>query len=454
MKAIIIGAGALGLGLADFLNRFEHQVSIIERNPSLVSDISSRLDVLVIIGSGSRPSVLEQAGIETADMVIAVTPSDEINLLACQFAEQYGVPKRIARIVSHEYTNNKTRIDLKKVGVTDIIETEKELVGNILQYVELPGITDTANFHNGSVYLRGYRITEDMPVAGKTLFELRELAGFAQMLIVAIIRNGESIIPSGAERLLPGDETITIMPRESYPVYRALINRPYSKIKKVIISGDSLVAIHIADALTSFAERVILVDPDPEHGQEAASQLNGVEVLGGDSTDSDLLQEIHVESADFFIAAGKDMEDNIMSCLLAKAERAKEVIALRTDDRHLDLFTSLGIDHVISPRQITLQRILENVQIAPIGSLLKLKKVDLDVVRVVTRKHSPAVGKPLLRLDKLLKKEIIVGAIVRDNNIIIPGGDTIIEENDEVLALCHRRNLLAVNKIFRTGFGF
>ncbi|MDO5577012.1 MAG: Trk system potassium transporter TrkA [Fibrobacter sp.] len=454
MKAIIIGAGALGLGLADFLNRFEHQVSIVEKNSSLVSEISSRFDALVVAGSGSSPAALEEAGIETADMVIAVTPSDEVNLLACQFAAQYGVPKRIARIVSHEFTNRKSKIDIEKVGVTDIIETEKELVNNICQYIELPGITDTANFHNGNVYLRGYKITEDMPVAGKSLFELRELVGSAPMLIVAIIRNGKSIIPSGAERLLPGDETITMMPRESYQAYRELINRPSQRLKKVIISGDSLFAIHIADVLSELAERVILVDPDPEHGQEAASQLNGVEVLSGDATNSDLLQELHVESADFFIAAGKDMEDNIMSCLLAKAENAKEVIALRTDERHLDLFVSLGIDHVISPRQITLQRILENVQIAPIGSLLKLKKADLDIVWVVTRKHSSVVGKPLSKLDNLLKKEIIIGAIVRNNDIIIPGGDTIIEEGDEVLVLCHRGNIAAVNRAFRSGFKF
>lgn len=453
MKIIIVGAGALGLGLAGYLSRFDHEISVIERNPVLVDEISSRFDVLTVQGNGSSPAVLEQAGVMRADMIVAVTPSDEINLLACHFASQYNVEKRIARIVSDEILSA-GNIDLSTLGITHVIETEKELVKNILRFVELPGLTDAADFHGDSVFLRGYRVTPDMPIAGKTLLEIRDIVGSAQMLVVAIIRNGISIIPSGSEKLLPGDDTITIMPRESYSTYRTLINRPVSKVKKIIVSGDSIGAVHICEALSSHAERVILVDPDPEHAKEAAAQLNTAEVLSGDTTDADLLQEINVKNSDFYIAAGKDMEDNIMSSLLAKAEGAKEVIALRTDDRHFDLFHSLGVDHVVSPRRVTLQKILESIQIAPMDSLLKLKKVDLDVVRVTASKHSAVVGKPLAGLDKVFKKGIILGAIVREGNIIIPRGDTMIMEKDEVLVLCHRHNLQNVNRIFRAGVRF
>ncbi len=452
MRIIIVGAGALGLGLAGYLSRFDHEISVIERNPVLIDEINSRFDVLTVQGTGSSPAVLEEAGARQADMIVAVTPNDETNLLACHFAMQFGVEKRIARIISDEILTGS--IDLATLGVTHYIETEKELVKTILRFVELPGLADTADFHGESVYLRGYRITPDMPIAGKSLLEIRDLAGPAQMLVVAIIRNGVSIIPSGGERLLPGDETITIMPKESYSTYRTLINRPVSRLKKIVVSGDSVAAVHICEALSELAERVILVDPDPEHAKEAAEELNGVEVLGGDTTDADLLQEINVKNCDFYIAASKDMEDNIMSSLLAKAEGAREVIALRTDDRHFDLFHSLGVDHVISPRRITLQKILESIQIAPMDSLLKLKKVDLDVVRVTASKHSAAVGKPLASLDKVFKKGVIIGAIIREGNIIIPRGDSMITEGDEVLVLCHRRNLSNVNSIFRAGLRF
>ena len=392
MKIIIVGAGALGLGLAEYLSRFDHEISVIEKNPQLISEISSRFDVLTVSGSGSSPAVLKEAGIEKADMIIAVTPNDETNLLACHFAMQYSVEKRIARVISDQLIHAEG-ISLETVGITHVIETEKELVKNIMGFVELPGLTDTANFHGESIYLRGYKITEDMPIAGKTLLQIRELAGSAQMLVMAIIRNEVSIIPTGSERLFPGDEALTIMPRESYSTFRSLINRPVTKLKKVIVAGDSLGAVNISAALSSISERVILLDPDREHAQEAALELNGVEVLSGDATDADLLQEINVKSADFFIGASKDMEDNIMSSLLAKAEGAGEVIAIRTDDRHFELFNTLGVDHVISPRRITLQKIIESIQIAPIDSLLRLQKVDLDMVRAVASKNSPVTGK-------------------------------------------------------------
>jgi trk system potassium uptake protein len=451
VNIIIIGAGTLGSSLAEYLSGLEHQISIIERDGVLLDELASQLDVFAITGSGSSPSVLEKAGIEHADIVIAVTPNDETNLLACNFAKQYGVGKRIARLISDEYTRPGSRIDLDALGATHVIEVEKELVNSVIQYIELPGLTDTAQFHD-DVYLRGYRISADMPVAGKTLLEIRELAGDAYILVVAIIREGQSIIPSGSERLLPGDETITVMPRESFGVYRNLIKRPHSRLKKIIVSGDSLGAIHIADALKTYSERVLLVDPNPEHGHFAAEQLDKVEVLQGDCTDADMLQEIKVTNADFFISAGKDMEDNIMSCLLAKAEGAHEVIAIRSDDRHTNLFHSLGIDHVVNPRTITLQKIIEHIQILPIGPLQRLKKVNLDMVRVIAGKHSAVSGKALSALDSVFKKEIIVGAVMRDGHVTIPRGDTVIEADDEILVLCHRRSLPLVNQIFKTGF--
>jgi trk system potassium uptake protein TrkA len=451
LKIVIIGAGTLGTNLAEYLNRLEHQVSIIERDSALLGEVASRLDVLAVEGSGASPKTLEEAGIRQADILIAVTPSDETNLLACNFAMQYGVPKRIARLVSDDYTQANSRISLATLGPTHVIDAEKELVGYILQFVDLPGVLDTAQFHDDDIYLRAYRISEDMPIAGKTLIELREMSGNEPVLLVAIVRGDASIIPSGGERLLPGDMTIAMMPKESFDTYRRLINRPATRKRKIVVSGDSLAAIDIAAALTERSERVILVDPDAAHGRTAAARLSDVEVLHGDCTDSDMLREIHMKSVDFFIAAGRDMEDNIMSSLLAKAEGAAETIAVRNDERHTEFFHSMGIDHVINPRAIALQRIVENIQVIPAGALQRLKKVDLDVVRIVVSSNSPAVGKTLAQLDAHFRKELIVGALMRNEKVVIPRGDTRIENGDEVLILGRRRSLSMVNKIFKAG---
>ena len=450
MKIIIVGAGNVGFNLAEYFSALGHQITVVEQNKELCDQINSKLDVFLVPGIGSSPEVLEAAGISSTDMLIATTSNDETNLLACNFAMQNGVKRRIARVKSPEYTTVTPNVSLEKTGVTSVVEPERGVVDRILQYVELPGVLETANFQSNSIYLRGYKVTEDMPIANKTLVEIKAMAKTAPMLIVAIVREGRSIPPTGSQEVLPGDEIVAIMPKESFPTFRVLINRKAAKMKKIIVSGNSLTAIHLAEALKPFAEQVTLADPDYEHGQMAAATLKDVDVFHGDCTDSNVLEEINVRSADAFIAAGKDPEDNIMSCLLAKAEGAEMVIAIREDDRYSGLFDSLGLDHVINTREITLNSIIERIQTVSIGTYLKLKSSETEVIRLNVGKKSPVVGKSLRDLEKQFKKSIIIGCIIRDNEVIIPWGGTMIEENDEALIFCRKEDLKWVHKIFKS----
>ncbi|MCG8431260.1 MAG: Trk system potassium transporter TrkA [Candidatus Omnitrophica bacterium] len=447
MNIIIAGAGTVGFGLAQYFSGLNYQVTIIEQDERLCEQIKSKLDIFVVGGKASSPATLVTAGVSDADMLIAVTPSDETNLLACNFAMQSGVKKRIARIKSEMYTAA-SFVDLKALGITNVIEPEWETVKKILQYVEFPGVLETANFHSDSIYLRGYRVSEDMPVAGKTLFEIKQLSDMAPILIVAIIRDERSLPPIGSQRLLPGDKIVAIMPREAFKTFRALIDRQAEKPGKIIVSGESLIAIRLAKALKPLAEKVILIDPDREHGQAAAAELEGVDVHYGDCTNSDILQEFNIEQTGCFIAAGRDSEDNIMSCLLAKNSGAGMVIAVRYDDRYAGLFNSLGIDHVINPQDITSNMIIEKIQMVPIGTYLKLKSADIEILRLKAGRRSRVAGKSLRQLDKNFKKSVVVGAIVRGKEVIIPWGDIIIAENDEVIALCRREDTRWVNRLF------
>ena len=449
MKIVIVGAGMVGYSLAEHFSGLNHNITVIERDKTLCEHVSGKLDVFVVEGTGSSPAILDEAGISSADMVIAVTPSDETNLLVCNFAMQNGVKKRITRVKSDIYTTDTPNVSLEELGVTSVIEPEREVMKRILQYVELPDVLETANFQSNDIYLRGYRITEDMPVAHKTLAEVRHMAETAPMLFVVIVRKGKSLPPTGDQKLLPGDKIVAIMPKESFKAFRLLINRKASKMKKIVVSGDSLTAIHLAEALKPLCEQVILADPDPDHGHMAASMLSGVEVFHLDCTNSDMLEEINIGQADCFIAAGKDAEDNIMSCLLAKAEGAGMVIALRDDNRYDRLFASLGMDHIIYPQEITLNAIIEKIQMVSIGAHLKLKTADVEIKRLRIRKNSPVTGKSLQQLDKLFKKAIIIGCIIRENSVIIPWGDTAIEENDEVMVLSPKENINLVNRLFK-----
>ena len=419
MDIIIVGAGTVGFSLAEYFYNLQYHISIIEQDKSLCEQIKRKLDILVVMGKGSSPAILEAAGIKSADMLIAVTPDDETNLLACNFAMQNGVEKRIARLKSDMYTTASC-VDLKKLGVTNVIEPEREVAKKILQYVELPGVIETANFQSGNIYLRDYRVTENMPIANKTLAEVKQMSAPSPILIVAIIRDEKSLPPIGSQRLSPGDKIVAIMPKESFKDFRLLIGSRSAKLKKIVISGESLIAINLAKTLKPLGEQILLIDPDHDHGNMAATILDGVQVFHGDCTNSEILQDLHIEHADCFIAAGKDSEDNIMSCLMAKNTGADMVIALRNDDRYIGLFDSLGIDHVVNPQEITANMIIENIQIAPIGTCLKLKTAAIEILRLKAGRRSFVTGKSLRELDTSFKKSIIVGAIVREDKVIIP----------------------------------
>ena len=450
MNIVIVGAGVVGYNLAEHLSRQGHHTSVVEKSSHLCDDINAKLDVLTINENGSDPHTLEKAGIRDADMIIAVTPNDDTNLVVCNFAMQYGVPQRIARIRSLKQIDLHSPVSLASLGVTHVIEPEMEVVDNILKYVELPGVTEAENIQSGNVYLRGYRITADMPIAGKTLIETNELTKSSHILIVLIIRNEKAILPRGNETIQPGDEIIAIMRDDSLPEFRELINQPSVKLKKIVVSGDTLEAIELARRMEDLADRVILVDPNEEHAQHAASVLPDAEVLLGDCTNVEMLQEVRVRDLPFFIAAGSDPEDNIMSCLLAKAEGAQRVIAVSNNRRHNKLFISLGIDHVINPNTITIQTIMRNIIRVPIASLLLLKSVNVQVTRFAIGPKSAVIDLPIKKIGTQIKRSIIIGSVLRGEELIIPSGETVLQENDEVLVLSHPADTKEVGKLFKS----
>lgn len=449
MKIVIVGAGMVGYSLAEYFSSLKHNITIIEKDKALCENINSKLDVFVVEGLGSSPTVLDEADIQTADLVIAVTPSDETNLLVCNFAMQNGVKKRIARVKSDIYTTDTPNVSLDKLGVTNLIEPEKEVMKRILQYVELPDVIETANFESNNIYLRGYKINENMPIAGKTLAEIRQMAGTEAILFVVIVRDGKSLPPTGDQKLLPGDEVVAIMAKESFKTFLSLINLKTTRMRKIVVSGDSLTAIHLAEALKPLCEQVVLADPDLEHGREAAAELDGIDVFHLDCTNGKMLEEINVSMVDCFIGAGKYSEDNTMSCLMAKAEGAGMVMALRDDNRYERLFTSLGMDHIVYPQEITLNAIIEKIQMVSLRTHLKLKTADIEIMRFKARADSPVMGKSLRHLDNLFKKVIIIGCIIRGDSAIIPQGNTVIEEGDELMILSHKENINLINKIFK-----
>lgn len=450
MRIIIVGGGVVGSSLAEFLLHDGHSLALIETDPQLCEQLSGKHDLQIISGSGSSPRHLREAGVEDADLVVAVTPNDELNMVVCSIAAQYGVPQRIARLRDREFRKDNPSFDIEKIGITDVIHPEKVMVDHVLQYVTTPHAVEAANFENGRVLLRGYRIRDNMALAGKTPSEIRDEIDPDIVLFPAIIRDGKGMIPDGNTRINAGDILYTLFPRESLDRFLSLVGQEKKKTRKIIVTGASYALMEMSRALHNSEHKVVVVDPDLEQAQKVAGMFDGIEVIHGDCTDNDLLREINVESASFFISVANEADYNMLSALLAKAEGAHEVIATSGEARHDRLFKSIGIDHVINPRLTAAREILEVISRGHIGAVVKLANVDIEAVRFTVEPDSEIEGMQIKRLGKKLKRGTIVGVIVREDSLIIPDGETTVMEGDHLIVITPHANLKKVSTLFRS----
>ncbi len=449
MRILIVGGGVVGYSLAEHLLKEKHKLSLIEVDPELCSRISSKLDLQIINGSGSSPTVLMEAGLGEADMVLAVTPNDEVNMVVCAFAAQHKVSRRIARLRSRDLARERSSVDLEKIGITSVIHPEKVLADHILQFVETPHAIESANFESGRILMRGYRINESMELAGKTPREIREEIAPHHVLFAAVVRDGTGIIPDGDERIQSGDLVYSLFPRDSLQRFLELVGVQSRPSQKIIITGDSYSTVQLAEALDKTDHKVVFVDPDIEHAEESAALFNKVEVIHGDCTEHDVLRDINVDTASFFIACSDAADYNMLSALLAKSEGAHEVVAITTESHHDKLFHSIGIDHVLNPRLTTAREILEIISRGHIGAVVQLSDVDIEAVRFNVEAHSYVAGRPIKKMSGKLKKGSIVGIVIREDRMVLPGGETVIEAGDHVIMITHHKNLRAISKLFQ-----
>ncbi|NOY05229.1 MAG: Trk system potassium transporter TrkA [Chlorobi bacterium] len=449
MQIIITGAGLVGTSLAEQLLKENHDVALVEQDPTRAENVGDKLDALMVTGSGSNPIDLERAGIAEADMLIAATPVDEVNVLGCMIAKHYDVPRRIARIRKWNFEDLDARITPEGLGITQVIYPEESTIQAVLNYIETPFAIDAQDFQKRTILLRSYLVTEEMPIANRSLIELRE-SSEAKILVVAIIRGDEVFIPKGEDCVLPGDKPLFIFPREALPVFLELVNAAHVPKKKAIVFGDTLTALNIARALQNEIDTVVFIDPDLEHGKIVAEQLHDVDVLLGHGADVDVLREANIRFADYFIAASTATHENVLSCLLAKSEGAKDVISIVNEDQYVGLILSIGINNVINPRQLTAASILSTINPAYVGPSLHIQKTDIDVIRFKVREDAPVTGKPLMEGWKKARGIAIVGAVLRHDEMIIPTGTTVLQPDDLVIVFTRSAGIPKLRKLFGT----
>jgi trk system potassium uptake protein len=431
MKVLIVGAGAVGFNIAKQLSKEGHDISVVEENPELVQMITEKLDVFVVAGNGSSPSVLEAAGARDAHMVLAVTNSDEVNIIVCILANQYGCKIKIARIRNKELTSKNSLFKGNGFCVDHMINPEQILVDSLIKIIETPGATFAIDFPIGDILLRGFRVPKDAPISGKKFSELEGIEYTDSFLIVSIQRNGEMIIPTSETEILPDDDIFVLVAKMGLPYFLPMVNRRADEVKRVIIYRTSQTGIQLAKRLEDSSINVTMIEPEKEKAEKAAAELGDTIVLHGDVTDIDLLKEATIEDTDFFIALSEDAQTNLLTSLLAKKHGAKKTVVLTNEPALVPIINQVNVDVVVNPRLITASAILQHIRRGQILSIAKLGDSEAEAIELIAEEGSEITKKQLNKIR--FPKTCTLGAIVRNGTMLLPKGINAINPGESVI---------------------
>ncbi len=448
MRVLVVGAGEVGFHLARRLSEEDHDVVVVENDPDRVDRVGEQLDVLVVQGNGASLRVLQEAGLRGTDLLLAVTSKDEVNLIACLAASRLDVAFRAARISNPEYHEADSVLSRDELGVDLMINPEQECAWEAFQLLSSEAANDLVKFAGGRLQLVGLRVREGATVAGKTLVELdRELSG-RRYTTVAIVHeeDGRTEIPSGDSRIEVGDQIYLLGPAEEMAAIPALAGYERHRLRRVMIAGGSREAVYLAGYLAEHDVACTILDEDRERCRELAEALPEALVLHGDATDLDLLRMEGVEGIDGFVAFTGQDETNILSSLLAKDQGAHKVISLIDRVQYVPLVSRVGVDAAVSPRMSTANAILRYVRRGNVRRVATLKGIEAEAMEVVVGQDAAVAGQPFRDVD--FPDRGVVGAILRDGEVVIPRGGDAVRPGDRVIVFTFPEAVAAFEELF------
>ena len=456
MKILILGAGQVGKSVAASLVNEDKDVTIIDTNAEALRALREKLDVRVEVGQASYPRVLERAGIEDADMLIAITNSDEINMVACQIAHTlYHTPTKIARVRSSHYLEHPELFAPQAVPIDYLISPEQLVTDYIFRLISHPGALQVLNFANGRVQMVAVKALQEGALVGHKLSALREHMPSIPARVVAIFRQGKALIPSNDTIVEVGDEMfIMASPKHIRALISELrkLDKPY---KRIIIAGGGNIGNRLARLLEDARYQLKIIEKDSKRAAKLAERLDKAIVLEGDAADEQLLIEENIENTDVFIALTNDDEANILSSMLAKRLGARRVMSLINRPSYIDLVES-SIDLAISPQQITIGDLLAHIRRGDVVAVHSLRRGAAEALEIVVHgdnKTSRVVGRTLA--DIKLPPGTTLGAIVRGEETIPLNDATLIQANDHVIVfVTDKRYVPAVEKLFQVGIHY
>lgn len=457
MKIIILGAGQVGSSVAENLASEPNDITVVDLSDKPLQELRDRLDIQTVYGIGSHPSVLAQAGAEDADMLLAVTNSDEVNMVACQVAHTlFRTPTKIARVRSAEYLQEEGLLQPGGLAVDLTISPEELVTNYVLRLLEHPGALQVMDFAGGRVQMVAVRAYYGGPLVGHELRTLRQHIPGLDARVAAIFRRGKAIIPKGNRVIEPDDEVFFLAARSDIRDVMGELRRLDKPYKRIIIAGCGNIGRRLALALEDRMQ-VKVIDHSASRTQSLSEQLNRSTVLLGDVANEDLLLNENIENTDVFCAVTNDDEANILSAMLAKRLGARKVMALINRTAYVDLVESSGIiDIAISPQQATIGTLLAHVRRGDVVVVHSLRRGAAEAIEAVAhgdQSNSRVVGRAIE--DIKLPKGTTIGAIVRGEQVMMAHHDTVIESDDHViLFLVDKKRITEVEKLFAVGLSF
>ena len=457
MRVIICGAGQVGYGIAERLAAEGNDVSVIDTSAELITVIRDSLDVRGIVGHGAHPDMLEAAGAAEADMIIAVTLYDEVNMVACQVAHSlFNVPTKIARIRAQSYLqpHYQDLFSRDHMPIDVIISPELEVGEMVLRRLALPGATDVVRFADGNVAMVAIECLEECPVINTPLAQWTELFPDLPSTVVGVSRNDRLFVPHSADQLIAGDLAYVVTTKDQVKRTLGLFGHEEADATRIVIAGGGNIGLYVAKSLERRQSRtkVKLIEHTRERAVAIADQLRKTVVLHGSALDQKLLSEADIEDADLMVALTNNDQVNILAGVMAKRLGCKSNLVLINNPAYHDFTKTLGIDAHINPRNVTISRVLQHVRRGRIRAVHSVHRGAAEIIEAEALETSPLVGPPLRDLD--LPRGMRIGAIYRDGKVIKPDGSMRFKPKDRVIIFAMAGTVKQLEQMFRVSLEF
>jgi trk system potassium uptake protein TrkA len=456
MKVLILGAGQVGTSVASTLAREDDDVTVVDTDSSRLSKLQDHYDIRTIQGSASHPSVLARAGAEDADLILAVTNSDEVNMVACQICHTvHHTPTKIARIRSNEYLAQPDIFNKNGIAVDVLISPEQLVTDYIRRLVDHPNALQVLDFAEGKVQLVAVKAYHDGPLVGNPISSLRQHIPNTDTRVAAVFRKGKAIVPQGSTVIEVDDEVFFVAAQKDIRKVMPELCNTQKPFKRILIAGGGNIGLRLAKALEKNYQ-VKIIEADPDRARYLSEELSRAIVLIGDTSNEELLQEEDIDKIDLFCALTNDDEDNILSSMLAKRLGASKVLSLINRAAYVDLVESGSIDIALSPQQATIGSLLAHIRRGDIVAVHSLRRGAAEALEAIAHGDETSSNVVGRRIDQInLPRGTTIGAIVRGDEVLIAHNNTVIEAEDHViLFLTDKKHIPAVEHLFQVGFNF